>query len=89
MNYSNTPRFTAEYSLYRCERQFHAFASQTPYAFAAEIIPQACIVLDGSLVCDIPGIPTDPRPSARCRAGCYHRYPRGGVAALRECLADC
>jgi hypothetical protein len=88
MNYSNTPRFTAEHSLYRRNRQFHAFASQTPYAIAAEIIPQACIVLDGQIVCDIPSIPNDPRPDARCRRNCYLRWPRGS-ATLRECLADC
>lgn len=88
MNYSNTPRFTAEHSLYRCDRQLHAFASQTPYAFAAEIIPQACIVVDGTLVCDIPSMPNDPRPDARCRSNCYRRWPRWS-AALRACLADC
>src|SRR5882757_7955934 len=86
MNGINIPGFTAEHSLYGDHRQTYACASDIPPAQGPGVVPQGCMVLDGTLVCDLPGIPTDPRPDARCRARCYHTF-RG--AALRECLGEC
>jgi hypothetical protein len=86
MNAINMPGFTAEHALYRGNRQSYVRASDTTYAFAPEIVPQGCIVLDGQLVCDFPRIPTDPRGPAHCRFRCYHTYHG---AALQACLAEC
>jgi hypothetical protein len=86
MNDINIPGFTAEHSLYGDYRQTYAYASDTRHPLAPEIVPQGCIVLDGVLVCDLPGIPTDPRSDARCRARCYRTFHG---AALKECLGEC
>ena len=87
MDKDNLPGFTAEHSLYGADQQFYARASSTPYAFAADIVPQGCIVLDGTLVCDIPRGPVPkPDPEIRCMSRCRQTY-RG--AALQKCLEDC
>jgi hypothetical protein len=86
MRIINTPGFTAEHSLYGDYRQTYACALDASHTLAPGIVPQDCMLLDGMLVCDLPGIPTDPKPDARCRARCYHTF-RG--AKLRECLGEC
>lgn len=84
MNAINMPGFTAEHSLYRGNRQLYARASDTPYAFAPEIVSQGCIVIDGDLVCDLPRLPVDkPDP---CRGRCYRMFHG---AALTKCLENC
>jgi hypothetical protein len=88
MNAINMPGFTAEHSLYRCDGQSYACASDSWYTFDEKIIPQACIVIDGQLVCDLPRIPRNPRPCATCRSSCYIHF-RDDDAKLNRCLDMC
>jgi len=87
MKTTNMPGFTAERALFGNRWQSYAAAVNASHAFAAEIVPQGCILLDGQLVCDFPGLPVNkPGPEARCRVQCFRRF-RG--AALIRCLNEC
>ena len=88
MTVINMPGFTAEHSLYEGKRQSYSLGANAHSAAAAEIIPAACIVIDGQLLCPFPHFPV-PKPG-RCELQCKTKFRGPKLAAkLAACLELC